>query len=136
MFSRFLPSWSTASVCAAGFLITSITVGFDTDARTRLDAGVLAQSRGGNPAAALAPLSCFENGWGPYPCAASGADCVTCSQDTYTGLGVGGGGYKGIPAPQTCGHTVPGKCITDSICLPTGFQQPGFCQIPGTVVIQ
>ncbi len=136
MFSRFLPAWSTASVYAAGFLIASMSVALNTGTRTFLDADVLAQSRGGNVSGALAQLNCFENSWGPFPCATQGANCVTCTQISYTGLGVGGGGWQEVPAPQNCGNLQNGKCITDTVCLGTGFPLTGFCSVPGTVISQ
>ena len=109
MFSRFMPSWSTTSLCVAVLLIASVTVAFNATARTRLNAGVLAESRGGNQGNILDRLRLHRYSLGTSPCTQTGSDCAVCTQGTYHGHGIWFRRYVPQPTRKVAGDLKAGE---------------------------
>jgi hypothetical protein len=108
------------------------------DGRTRLDAQVLAQSRGGNPSYVIGQSNCNTYG-GNNACivgVACTACCVGCSTSNYLALIPGPAGGYDYSGYALCGFLDSGNCngIMSACQLVTAGTT--LCLTPPQVVVQ
>jgi hypothetical protein len=134
LFSLRAAWWSVLG--AALLLISAIAVRTGED-RVRLDADVLARSRGALAKAGLTQSQCnlFD---GDFPCTLQGDACTTCTQQTFTDLQMvrngGMGGYT-TGGPGSCGSRMSGFCDAALNCTQM-LTRTGICNVPPVVVVQ
>lgn len=108
------------------------------ESRVRLDADVLARSRGGNQANVLVQNSC-DAAAGIPPCLFVGQLCTTCAlhsfTDTFNNGGTSGGYDPGAPLGGWCGAIFNGVCNVQGLCAKNGAGA-GNCVPPGSPTVQ
>jgi hypothetical protein len=126
---HFRPDWLAAIGAALPLFLSVVVLPGDS---AGLEAGVLAQSRGGNTSLVLTQSSC-DSFDGNAPCTVVGAVCDTCSTSTYTNvIGGANGGYNpGAAGGGSCGNELTGLCLNNGAgfrCSTIG--QVGPCNNP------
>jgi hypothetical protein len=136
MIGRSLPvqtSW--LSVLGAMLLLAPPIVSSFAESRVRLDADVLARSRGGDPLQVLSSSSCDALNTN-FPCVnlAPGANCATCGIVNFTALTGGSNGGYFSSGQASCGANWSGTCSTTNVCVKS--TPIGWCAPPPGVITQ